>query len=66
MRAIMARSLQGTIGAALLAGGHKARKEKQTHEEQAQSQTQATQSERTATFRNAVGTCLQGRGYTTG
>lgn len=28
-------------------------------------QAPAAQSERDATFRNAVGTCLQGRGYTT-
>ena len=56
------------VGAAAgaIAGGRKARQEKQAHAEQTRSQAQAAQSERAATFRNAVGTCLQGRGYTTG
>ena len=56
------------VGAAAgaIAGGRKARQEKQAHAEQTQSQAQAAQNERLATFRNAVGTCLQGRGYTTG
>lgn len=56
------------VGAAAgaLAGGRKARQEKQAHEEQTKTQAQAAQSERNATFRDAVGTCLQGRGYTTG
>jgi uncharacterized protein YcfJ len=56
------------VGAAAgaIAGGRKARHEKQAHAEQTQNQAQAAQNERIATFRNAVGTCLQGRGYTTG
>lgn len=56
------------VGAAAgaMAGGRKARQDKQAHAEQTQNQAQAAQSERLATFRNAVGTCLQGRGYTTG
>ena len=56
------------VGAAAgaIAGGRKARQDKQAHAEQTQNQAQAAQSERLATFKKAVGTCLQGRGYTTG
>jgi hypothetical protein len=56
------------VGAAAgaIAGGRKAREDKRAQEEQAKSQTQAAQNEQKATFKKAVGTCLQGRGYTTG
>jgi outer membrane protein with glycine zipper len=56
------------VGAAAgaISGGRQARKEKKTQEEQAKAQTEATQTERQTTFKKAMGTCLQGRGYTTG
>ena len=56
------------IGAAagVVAGGRKARKEKSAAEEQAKADTQASQAQRQETFKKAMGTCLQGRGYTTG
>ena len=56
------------VGAAagVLAGGRNARKEKHANEEQAKNEAQAAQTERISTFSKAVGTCLQGRGYTTG
>ena len=56
------------IGAAAgaLAGGRQAREEKNAHEQQAKNEAQASQAERQATFKKAVGTCLQGRGYTAG
>jgi YMGG-like Gly-zipper len=56
------------VGAAagVLAGGHKAREDKRAHEQQAKEQVQASETERKTTFKKAVGTCLQGRGYTTG
>ncbi len=56
------------VGAAagVLAGGRRAREEKDTHEQQAKKEAQAAQSERQETFKKALGTCLQGRGYTTG
>lgn len=60
------RSLTGTIGATLPGGAALLA--------QPQNQTPATQAptapaalaERQATFKKALGTCLQGRGYTTG
>ena len=52
--------------AGVLAGGHKAREDKRAHEQQGKEQAQAAETERKATFKKAVGTCLQGRGYTTG
>jgi hypothetical protein len=56
------------VGAAAgaIAGGRKAREDKKAQEEQAKSQQQAAQTEQKATFKKALGTCLQGRGYTTG
>jgi hypothetical protein len=56
------------VGAAagVVAGGSKARKEKHASEEQAKSEAQASQTQRQETFKKAMGTCLQGRGYTTG
>jgi hypothetical protein len=56
------------IGAAAgaISGGRQARKEKQAKEEQAKTATQAAQTEQQTTFKKAMGTCLQGRGYTTG
>jgi hypothetical protein len=56
------------VGAAAgaIAGGRQARQDKKAQEEQAKSQAQATQTERQTTFKKAMGTCLQGRGYTTG
>ena len=56
------------VGAAagVVAGGHKAREDKRAQQEQSKNQAQAAQTERAATFSKAVGTCLQGRGYTTG
>jgi hypothetical protein len=56
------------VGAAagVIAGGRKSREDKRAHEQQTQDQAQAAQTERQNTFKKAVGTCLQGRGYTTG
>lgn len=56
------------VGAAagVLTGGRRAREEKGAHEQQAKNEAQAAQAERQATFKKALGTCLQGRGYTTG
>src|SRR5262249_49010353 len=56
------------VGAAAdtIAGGRKARQEKAANEEQSKNAAQAAQTERQATFKKAMGTCLQGRGYTTG
>jgi hypothetical protein len=56
------------VGAAAgaISGGRQARKEKKSHEEQAASQAQAAQTEQQTTFKKAMSTCLQGRGYTTG
>jgi hypothetical protein len=56
------------VGAAagVIAGGRKSREEKREHEEQTKEQAQAAQTEQITTFKKAVGTCLQGRGYTTG
>jgi uncharacterized protein YcfJ len=56
------------IGAAagVVSGGRKARQEKRSTEEQAKTDAQAAQTQRTETFKKAMGTCLQGRGYTTG
>ena len=56
------------VGAAAgaISGGRQARKEKKASEEQAKSQAQAAQTEQQTTFKKAMGTCLQGRGYTTG
>jgi len=56
------------VGAAagVVAGGRKSRQEKRATEEQAKAQTQASQAQRQETFKKAMGTCLQGRGYTTG
>ena len=56
------------VGAAAgaISGGRQARKEKKASEEQAKSQAQAAQTEQQTTFEKAMGTCLQGRGYTTG
>ena len=56
------------VGAAagVLAGGHKAREDKRASEQEAKDQAQAVETERQTKFKKAVGTCLQGRGYTTG
>ena len=56
------------VGAAAgaISGGRQARKEKKASAEQAKSQAQAAQTEQQTTFKKAMGTCLQGRGYTTG
>jgi hypothetical protein len=56
------------IGAAAgaISGGRQARKDKKAQEEQAKSQAQAAETERQTTFKKAMGTCLTGRGYTTG
>ena len=56
------------VGAAagVVAGGRKARQDKKAQEEQAKTATQAAQTEQQTTFKKAMGTCLQGRGYTTG
>ena len=56
------------VGAAagVVAGGRKSREAKRAAEEQAKTETQATQAQRQETFKKAMGTCLQGRGYTTG
>ena len=56
------------VGAAagVVAGGRKARQDKQAQEEQAKTAAQAAQTEQQTTFKKAMGTCLQGRGYTTG
>jgi hypothetical protein len=55
------------VGAAagVVAGGRQKRQDQKAAEEQAKSQAQATQTERLTTFKKAMGTCLQGRGYTT-
>jgi hypothetical protein len=52
--------------AGVIAGGRKAREDKRETEQQAKSDVQAAQNEQRATFKKAFGTCLQGRGYTTG
>jgi uncharacterized protein YcfJ len=52
--------------AGVLAGGRQAREDKRTHEQQAKDEVQAAQTEQQTTFKKAVGTCMQGRGYTTG
>ena len=56
------------IGAAagVVAGGRQARKDKRATEEQVKADTAASQTQRQETFKKAMGTCLQGRGYTTG
>ena len=56
------------IGAAagVVAGGRQARKDKQATAEKAKADTAASQTQRQETFKKAMGTCLQGRGYTTG
>lgn len=56
------------VGAAagVIAGGRKSREEKRAYEQQSKEAAQAAQTERQTTFKKAVGTCLQGRGYTTG
>ncbi|HEY4370093.1 MAG TPA: glycine zipper domain-containing protein [Steroidobacteraceae bacterium] len=56
------------VGAAagVVAGGRQAREDKRTHEQQSKDQVQAAQTEQRATFKKALGTCLQGRSYTTG
>jgi uncharacterized protein YcfJ len=56
------------IGAAAgaISGGRKARQDKKAQEEQAKSQAQASETERQTTFKKAMGTCLTGRGYSTG
>lgn len=56
------------IGAAAgaISGGRQARKDKKATEEQSKSQAQAAETERQTTFKKAMGTCLTGRGYTTG
>lgn len=56
------------IGAAAgaISGGRQARKDKKAQEEQSKSQAQAAETERQTTFKKAMGTCLTGRGYTTG
>jgi hypothetical protein len=55
------------VGAAagVIAGGRKARAEKSAHEEQSKNAAQAAQAEQQEKFKKAMGTCLQGRGYTT-
>jgi hypothetical protein len=52
--------------AGVLAGGHKTREQKRAEEEKAKADTQATQTGQQATFKKAFGTCMTGRGYTTG
>ena len=56
------------VGAAAgtLAGGRRARQEKDAHQQQAEKEAQVAQAQRQETFKKALGTCLQGRGYTTG
>jgi len=54
----MSRSLHVTIGA--MATQEKA------SEERARNQAQAAQTGQQTTFKKAMSTCLQGRGYTTG
>ena len=56
------------VGAAAgaIAGGRQKRQDKKAAEEQSKSQQQAAQTERQTTFKKAMGTCLTGRGYTTG
>jgi hypothetical protein len=56
------------VGAAagVVAGGRKSREDKRAYEQQSKEAAQAAQTERQTTFKKAVGTCLQGRGYTTG
>jgi hypothetical protein len=56
------------VGAAagVIAGGSKARNDKRAQEQHTKDEAQAAESERQATFKKALGTCLQGRGYTTG
>jgi len=56
------------VGAAAgaISGGRKAREEKKAHEETTKTANQAAQTEQTEKFKKAMGTCLQGRGYTTG
>ena len=61
-------SFQQKVGAAagVIAGGRKSREDKREHEQQSKDQVQAAQTEQRATFKKALGTCMQGRGYTTG
>lgn len=56
------------VGAAVgvVAGGRQKREDKRAHEQQSQDQAQAAQIEQRETFKKALGTCMQGRGYTTG
>jgi hypothetical protein len=56
------------VGAAagVLAGGRRARQDKEVHEQQSEKEAQASQAARQETFKKALSTCLQGRGYTTG
>ena len=56
------------VGAAagVIAGGRKSREDKRAHEQHSKDVAQAAQTEQQTTFKKAVGTCLQGRGYTTG
>lgn len=56
------------VGAAagVIAGGRKSREDKRAHEEASKTATQAAQTEQQEKFKKAMGTCLQGRGYTTG
>lgn len=52
--------------AGVIAGGRRAREDKRAQEQQVKTETQAAETERITTFKKALGTCLQGRGYTTG
>jgi hypothetical protein len=61
-----ANAVAKSLGLIMVAGGSKARKEQRASEEQAKSEVQASQTQRQETFKKAMGTCLQGRGYTTG
>lgn len=56
------------VGAAagVIAGGRQKREDKRAAEQQSKDQAQAAQTEQRATFKKALSTCLQGRGYTTG
>lgn len=55
------------VGAAAgaIAGGRQKREEKKAYEQQTNEQAQAAQANRIATFKKAMGTCMQGRSYTT-
>lgn len=56
------------VGAAVgvVAGGRQKREARRAQEQQSQDQAQAAQNEQRETFKKALGTCMQGRGYTTG